>query len=97
MHASIVDSEIPSLDAKCVTGHHEDLGVTGVFSPMNPLIFLMKKSTNFLRFQVLVAVLLPISVQDTQLFLGVYRQDLDPSLIHASDSNWFSTLVSPSL
>lgn len=47
MHASIVDSKISSLDTKCVTGHHEDLGVTGVFSPMNPLIFLMKKSTNF--------------------------------------------------
>lgn len=35
MHVSIVDAEIPSLDTKCVTGHHEDLGVTDVCSPTN--------------------------------------------------------------
>lgn len=38
-----------------------------------------------------------MSMQDTQVLLGAYRQGLDSGFINASSSDWFSSLVLPSL
>lgn len=53
-HVSTVDSEIPSLGAKWVSGHHEDLGMTDVFSAIYLNWFLMEKPTKLGRSQVWV-------------------------------------------